>query len=238
MRYEFDPRFTEQLLAKPDHRFTPAEEFAFVFDKAPRFAAGEGFEYSDTNFVQLAVVMEKITRRACYDEIAARFLTPLQLTHTRPSVGRRIDGLLQSYAGADNPFGKRDAMLVDGALPFDAGFEGAGGGFATTASDLARWAKALYGGDVLGAMQAATIDGQPAPLGQDARYGLGCIISSTPLGKAYGHRGFFPGSLSEMRWYPDAKLAVAVLVNSSADRKLARALPQWADDFAHIASER
>src|SRR5262245_53451128 len=51
MRYEFDPEFTKQLVARPDHCFTPLEELAFVFDKEPRFHAGEGFDYSDTNYV-------------------------------------------------------------------------------------------------------------------------------------------------------------------------------------------
>src|SRR5262245_10698646 len=79
MRYEFDPEFTKHLLAEPDRRWTPQEEFAFVFDKEPRFAAGEGFDYSDTNYVLLAVVLEKITGAPCYDEIARRFLRPLHL---------------------------------------------------------------------------------------------------------------------------------------------------------------
>jgi D-alanyl-D-alanine carboxypeptidase len=143
---------------------------------------------------------------------------------------------VQGHAGENNPFGGRDAMLVDGELPFDPGFEGAGGGFATTASDLARWAKALYEGDVLGEMRAQVVDGKPAPLGKGTRYGLGCIVDDTALGPAWGHRGFFPGWMSEMRYFPNAKVAVAVMVNGSADRRLARAMPQWALALAQIAA--
>ena len=50
----------QRLLAEPDHRFTPREELAFVLDRAPRFAAGQGFEYSDTNYVLLGLVLEQI----------------------------------------------------------------------------------------------------------------------------------------------------------------------------------
>ena len=238
MRYEFDPEFTKQLVAKPDHCFTPLEELAFVFDKQPRFEAGEGFDYSDTNYVLLAMVLEKVAGAPCYDEIARRFLVPLQLAHTVPSVGRKIPGLVQGHAGENNPFGGRDAMLVDGELPFDPGFEGAGGGFATTAGDLARWARSLYEGDVLGELRAQVVDGKPAPLGKGTLYGLGCIVDDTALGPAWGHRGFFPGWMSEMRYFPDAKIAVAVMVNSSADRRLPRALPQWALALAQIAAGR
>ncbi|MFY9345907.1 MAG: serine hydrolase domain-containing protein [Planctomycetota bacterium] len=238
MRYEFDPAFTRQLLAKPDHCFTPREELAFVFDQEPRFAAGAGFEYSDTNYVLLGLVLEKVTGKPCQDEIARRFLGPLELRHTVPGAGRRIPGLLQGHAGAGNPFGGRDAMLVDGEMPFDPGFEGAGGGYASTASDLARWARALYGGDVLGELLPQVVDGKPAPLGKGTRYGLGCIVDETALGPAWGHRGFFPGWLSEMRWFPELKIAVAVLVNSSGERRLPRALPEWTIAFAKIAAGR
>jgi D-alanyl-D-alanine carboxypeptidase len=238
MRYELDPAFLRELTTKPDRRFTPQEELAFVAGKTARFHAGEGFEYADTNYVLLGLVLEKVTGKPCYEEIARRFLQPLRLQHTVPSVGRRIPGLLQGYAGADNPFGGRDAMLVAGELPFDPAFEGAGGGFATTATDLAKWARALYGGDVLADLRDEVVAGQPAPLGRGTRYGLGVIVDDTPLGPAWGHRGFFPGSMSEMRWFPDHRIAVAILANTSAERRLGRALPECAVTLARIASER
>lgn len=237
-RYEFDPAFTEQLLAKPDHLFTPTEEIAFVLTAKPRFAPGQGFEYADTNYVLLGMVLEQVTGKPCYDEIQRRFLTPQKLQATIPSVGRAIPGLVQGHAGEGNPFGNRDAMLVDGKLPFDPGFEGAGGGFASTASDLSRWAKALWGGDVLGARKPEALDAQPAPLGRNARYGLGVIVVPTPHGPAHGHSGFFPGWMAEVRWYPDAKVAVAILVNGSAERGLGRALQTCADDLVAIARAR
>lgn len=237
-RYEFDPAFVRALVARPDHRFTPVEQLAFVLDQQPRFAAGEGFEYADTNYVLLGLLLERVTGRSCYDEITRRFLLPLGLGDTVPAVGRRIPGLLPSYAGAGNPFGGRDAMLQDGALPFDPGFEGAGGGFATSARDLARWAAALYGGDVLAGLLEQAVAGRPAPLGRGTRYGLGVIVDDTPLGPAWGHRGFFPGSMSELRWFPRQRLAVAVLVNGSADRRLGRVLPELAIELARLAAAR
>ena len=236
MRYETTPGFLRALSEQPDHLFTPAEEIVFVLDRKPRFAAGEGFDYSDTNYVLLSMVIERVTGTACFAEIERRFLVPLRLAGTIPARGRRVPGLLQSYAGANNPFGGRDAMLVDGALPFDPGFEGAGGGFATTAADLARWAMALYDGDVLAGVRDEAVAGHPAPLGPDTRYGLGVMVDATPLGPAWGHDGFFPGSMSSMRWFPDTKVAAAVMVNSSADPRLARDLRRWLVELAGIAT--
>lgn len=236
MRYELSRSFLRALAAQPDHLFTPVEEIAFVLDETPRFAAGAGFEYADTNYVLLSLVLERITGTSCYAEIERRFLAPLELRDTVPSRGRRIPGLVQSYAGANHPFGERDAMLVDGALPFDPGFEGAGGGFASTATDLARWTKALWDGDVLDGVRDAALDAPEAPLGPKTRYGLGVIVNETSLGRAFGHDGWFPGSMSIVRWFPEAKVAVAVMVNSSADRKLSRDLLAWLVEFATIAT--
>jgi len=238
MRYELSKPFLRALAEQPDHLFTPVEEIAFVLDETPRFAAGEGFEYSDTNYVLLGLVLERITGTTCYAEIERRFLRPLELRDTVPSRGRRIPGLVQSYAGANNPFGGRDAMLVDGELPFDPGFEGAGGGFASTATDLATWTKALWDGNVLDGVRNEALDAPEAPLGPKTRYGLGVIVNETPLGRALGHDGWFPGSMSIARWFPDAKVAVAVMVNSSSDRRLPRDLLGWLVELATIAAER
>src|SRR5690606_7074584 len=60
------------------------------------------------------------------------------------------------------------------------------------------------------------------PLGRGARYGLGVIIRDTPLGIAYGHSGFFPGYLTEMRYFPDLGISVAVQVNTSDGRAIGR----------------
>lgn len=59
-------------------------------------------------------------------------------------------------------------------------------------------------------------------LGAGVRYGLGVIIRDTPLGLSYGHSGFFPGYLTEMRYYVDSRLGVAVQVNTSDQRALGR----------------
>lgn len=237
-RYEFEPAFLEQLQAKPDHRFTPVEELAFVFDKEPRFLPGEGFEYADTNYVLLSLVLEPLVLGDCNDAIEQRFLIPLAMWGTVPSVGRRIPLLLQGHAGEENPFGGRDLMLVNGELPFDAGFEGAGGGFATTAGDLARWAQALYLSPMLGEQRKELLDGPPAPLGRDARYGCGSMLQPTRLGLAVGHSGFFPGWLGEVRAFPGSGISVAILVNSSADLRVVREMSGWVVDLAEAALKK
>ena len=103
---------------------------------------------------------------------------------------------------------------------------GTGGGYATTPIDLARWGHALYAGDAISpAARALMIDAAvPAQLGPGAKYGLGVIIRKTPAGTSYGHSGFFPGYLTDMMYFPEYKVAVAVQVNTSVGRSLGKPL--------------
>ena len=221
VRYEFKDAFTRDLTAQPDRVWQPAELVAYVLGEPAPFPAGEGWDYSDTNYIVLGMIIERVGGRTLRDEIRARLLEPLRLRRTVPSDSRVIAGLVQGYAGPGNPFGGTDAMIVGGRFAINPQFEWAGGGYATSAQDLARWAAALYGGTVVGdSLESQMLTGVPARLGGGATYGLGVIIRPTPLGISHGHSGFFPGYLTEVRYFPDHGVAVAFQVNSSVPRSL------------------
>lgn len=236
VRYEFRPDFTRDLSANPDKVWRPAELVAYVLDTEAPFPAGGGWDYSDTNYIVLGMIIERVAGATLNDEIARRLLRPLGLTRTVPSDRREIPGLAQGYAGPGNPFGGTDAMIVDGKFAINPQFEWAGGGYAVSAGDLARWAKALYEGRAFDAsLVAAMVDGVPAKLGPEARYGLGVIVRPTPLGPSWGHSGFFPGYVTEMRYFPEHRIAVAFLINTSVPRALGRAPGTVIDALARAA---
>jgi D-alanyl-D-alanine carboxypeptidase len=239
VRYEFDEAFVRDLVAQPDKVWTPADRLAYVLDERPPFAPGEGWEYSDTNYIVLGVIVERITGRPLYEEIERRLLRAHRLARTVPSASRTIPGLVQGYAGPRNPFGGTDAMIVDGRFAFNPQFEWAGGGFASTAGDLARWAKILYEGRAFApALVDTMLAAVPAPaLGGEARYGLGVIVRAGPLGASWGHSGYFPGYLTEMRYFPEHRIAVAFQVNTSAQGALGRSPGAIATDLARLAVE-
>jgi D-alanyl-D-alanine carboxypeptidase len=237
MRYEFKPAFTTDLTADPEKTWRPEELIAYVLDEEASFPAGEGWEYSDTNFILLGMIMEGITGKTCYDLIQERVLDPLGLENTVPSDSRLIPGLIQGYAGPDNPFGGTDEVLgEDGRFVINPQFEWAGGGFASTPEDLARWARALYTGKAFDpSLLPMMLDGVPARLGPGSRYGLGVILTDTPAGPAQGHSGFFPGYLTEMAYFPDLDVAVALQVNTSVGRALGRSPKGVLVELAQVA---
>jgi len=226
MRYEFKDQFTKDLTANPEKIWKPAELITYLLDEKAPFAAGKGWDYSDTNYIVLGMIIEKVTGRRFYDEANRRLLKPLKLTDTIPQDGLRLKGVVQGYAGPNNPFGGRDAMIQGGKFAINPQFEWTGGGYASTAEDLARWAKMIYEGKAFSRdLLTQVVDGVPAPmLGGETRYGLGVIIRKTSLGTTYGHSGFFPGYMTDMMYFPGEKVAVAVQVNTSVGRSLGKPL--------------
>ncbi len=237
VRYEFQRKFVDDLTRQPDKTWKPGELISYILDREPPFLPGEDWEYSDTNYIVLGMIIEGATGAAYYDLLRERILGPLKLDDTLPQDGRSIPGLVQGYAGPGNPFGGTDAMIKDGRFVINPQFEWTGGGVATTATDLARWAKALYEGRAFDpSLLPLMLDGVPAKLGPETEYGLGVIIRPTPYGKSYGHSGFFPGYLTEMMYFPDHKIALAVQVNTSVGRAVGKSLLRVLLDLAGIAA--
>jgi D-alanyl-D-alanine carboxypeptidase len=146
VRYEFKDQFTKDLTANPYKVWKPEEQIAYLFDEKAPFEAGKGWDYTDTNYIVLGMIMEKVTGKRFYDEALRRVIKPLKLLNTAPQDGPVLKGLVQGYAGAENPFGGEDPMITDGRLAINPRFEWTGGGWVTTSEDLARWAKMIYEG--------------------------------------------------------------------------------------------
>jgi len=235
VRYEFKEQFTKDLSANPDRIWKPEELISYILDTPAPFAAGKGWDYSDTNYIVLGMIIEKVTGSRYYDLAKRRLLEPLKLRETVPSNTRVIPGLIQGYAGPANPFGGTDEMIVNGKFAINPQFEWCGGGMASTSEDLARWAKAMYEGRAFDpSLLPQMLEGVPARLGPEAKYGLGVIIRPTKFGMSYGHSGFFPGYITEMMYFPDHKLAIAVQVNTSVPRTTAKPLTAFISDFVEI----
>ncbi len=103
----------------------------------------------------------------------------------------------------------------EGLTIFHPGFAGAGGGFVTTAADLAPWGRLLWSG---GAMQASDRDqmlrraetGTAGP-----SYGPDVVIDRTSTeGEVRGPGGWIPDHVGSLRYYPAPHLAIAIKIDS------------------------
>lgn len=222
VRYEYKAEFTDALTLDPDKIWQPEQLLSFLFDTEAKFAAGQGWDYSDSNYIVLGVILEKITGQKFYQLAQTRLLNPLQLTQIKPQDQRYLPGVVQGYAGEKNAFGKQNRMFKDGRMIINPQFEWTGGGFIATSEQLARWAQAMYRGRAFdAALLPEVLQALPAPLlGKTTGYGLGVIVRQTPFGQGYGHSGFFPGYMTDMMYLADSGLSLSVQVNTSVPERL------------------
>lgn len=215
---EYDGDFMTALIKEP-LRVHTLNDWVGPLRRTPPGPTGV-FRYSDINFVLLAHVIDNVVDGSANDFIEAEFLRPYGLNHTKPSDRVDIAGLTPGYAGPNNFFG-RDAMVVEGRLIYNPQFESGGGGYLSTASDLARWMALFSVGNFFSQerwREASTVTHRDPVTGKS--YGLGVHIDPTPLGTAYGHSGYIPGYYSWVRWYPSVNVAVAIQTNSSDDSRV------------------
>lgn len=225
VRYEFKPEFARDLRADPDRTWRPEELIAYVFDEPAPFAAGAGWEYSDTNYIVLGMILERVDGQPFYAQARRGLLGKMRRNRFVPVTSRDVPGLVQGYTGDGDPLtGTAGPVVENGRFIVNPQFEWTGGGFAGTAVDLARWANLLYTGGAFTKPESLRlmIDAAvPAQLGPSTKYGLGVMVrTQTPAGEAWGHGGFFPGYRTEMIFLPARGLAIAVQVNTSDPKSL------------------
>jgi hypothetical protein len=93
------------------------------------------------------------------------------------------------------------------------------GSLCSTAGDLVTWLEALHGGKVLSAASYAEMI-KPSKLndGTPLRYGMGIAVGKDIHGLNFiGHGGGISGFTSQATWYPDARAAIVVLMNSNSN---------------------
>jgi len=228
-----ESKFFKALAANPDRVWKYEDLVAFVLNKKPLFAAGKGFAYADTNYILVGMIIERVTGTTLYAEVTRRFLKPLKLDHIVPQEGRIIPGLVNGYSSFGMLAGPKGAMIVDGKFTINPQVEWAGGGFASTAEDLARWAKELYGSDLI---KKPFMDQMLAGIktGEIDLYGLGVEISEGRWGKSYGHDGLFPGYVAAMAYFPQYQVAVAIQVNTDREKQVGEGLNGYLDEVMKI----
>lgn len=211
------PGFSDLWLAGKDG-MTPEDSIELVLDNEPLFTAGAGWSYSDTGYLLIGLIIEQVTDQSYEDEVRARFLTPLGLTMTGPSDQQNLPGLARGYASGETGLGIPERTTDDdGALVWNPAIEWTGGGFYSTAHDLALWGRDFLSGRLLSASTYQEALGGVSSSTDDVNslYGLGISIRlNSPWGPVYGHRGWISGYVSSVKYYPEIDTAIAFQTNT------------------------
>ena len=175
-----------------------------------QFPTGDAQAYNNSAFWLLGLVVEKASGMKYEEYLRTKIFEPLGMTRSMycdhgANVPRRAHGYHRF------PTGIQRAVVLPYSLVF------APGAVCSTVGDLVTWLKALHGSTVLSPESYAEMT-TPARLddGTAVMYGLGIKVGETYRGlQAIGHGGTAPGFRADATWYPEADLAVVVLVNTS-----------------------
>jgi CubicO group peptidase (beta-lactamase class C family) len=204
-----------------EHRGEPhtVAELLHVFWSQPlRFAPGAKFEYSNSNYIVLGAIIEKVSGMPYADFMAKRVFGPAGLTRTvvGDAEGAR-DRALGYQPGAG---GLVAADKIDMTVPF------AAGAVRSTAADLIRWNRVLAGEALLTAASK-----QRMYTVEKDDYAYGWLIKDAGGHRVIGHNGGIDGFQTVYLRIPDLDAVIVVWCNNSgvhpdpvADAALAVAL--------------
>lgn len=167
--------------------YTPDELVRLAMRSSPEFPSGDGWSYSNTNYILAAMIIHEVTGRSWEREVTDRIIRPLNLEGT--SAPGSFPFILGPHARAYTAFGTgtvTDVTVLNPSMAVGAG------SIISTTHDLNRFYTELLGGRLLEPAQLDQLTTTvPAPqLGGDLRYGLG--IGELPLscgGSYFGHPG-------------------------------------------------
>jgi len=219
--YFLHPPIDKALQAHRDATWSAARALRYV--GKPYFEPGTGWHYSNTNYLYLGLIAERVTGTTIAAALRDRFFIPLHLGATwYQAVEKPRSKLAHGYRFVGTKASATPIDLADGTgvAPFRSVVTAAGGAgsIAATSGDLARWARLLYGGTAIGPAQTAMmVDDIATTAGYRPRvpYGLGVQVFPIDGRMSFGHSGRLLGFRSAARHIPGEATTIAVLTNQS-----------------------
>ena len=204
--YTDQPGF-DKLALKPA---TPADILATVKQLPLDFDPGTRWEYSNTNYVLLGMVIERASGESYGSSVNDKIFRPLNMIATQyGNAGASSPDVATGYSF--------DGARMRPATPWDLDWAFAAGGLVSNALELAVWDTALLQGKVVNLADLREM-WTPITLKDGTRipYGYGWTIESL-----YGHReiddnGDLPGYSGRNAIFPNDKFDVIVLANTQA----------------------
>jgi len=170
------------------------------------FEPGSRFLYSNTNFLLLGLIIERVTKQKLGDVLAERIFKPLGMTDTMlaADIDTVIPNLATAYLGDDTQGFRR----AQHAYP-----QGGEGGLTSTVEDLLVWSR-HFDTPILGeTMPTQLLAAEPLTGGHDNRYRRGVGVGEVRGLETAGHGGLWPGFRTEFLRVPSADLTVVVIAN-------------------------
>lgn len=182
------------------HPRTKKEMVEMIVSNKPVFEPDEKSEYSNSNFVLLGYIIERITGKDYADLLQERICKKADLMNTyygRPS--SISDNECYSYKPENNNWVLEPE--TDMSVPHGAG------AIVSSPNDLLKFIEALFGGKLI---SKTSLDEM---LKTKDKFGKGIFPMNFEDKKGFGHTGGIDGFVSALTYFPDEKLAVSYCCN-------------------------
>jgi CubicO group peptidase (beta-lactamase class C family) len=204
------------------HEFTAAEALQVLSrQRNLRFTPGEKFEYSDSAYVVLAQIVERLTGRRYAEFLKETIFDPLGMNDTLV-----VDERKQKVPRLALAYAKRNGQWQDITYTPENSIYGEDGIYSTI-NDLYKWDQALYTERLV---SRSTLEMAFAPgrtndgkeivtdvFTHRSSYGFGWFISSLHGEKVVEHSGGWSGYATHILRVPGRRVTAIVLTNSSND---------------------
>jgi len=180
---------------------TPEQLVALFRDKPLEFQPGEKWNYSNSGYVLLGYLIEKVSGKSYEKFVQENIFTPLSMRDSGYDSNSAIIAQ-RAHGYAPGAHGPVNAGYVDMSIPF------AAGGLYSTTEDLLRWEQGLFGGKLL---SPASLEKMTTPFKDDYAFGLG--VRTLSAHKVIQHAGGIEGFNTHLAFYPEDRLTVVVLSN-------------------------
>jgi CubicO group peptidase (beta-lactamase class C family) len=188
------------------YRLSPspvARTVALLKDKPLEFAPGSEMRYSNSGYVLLGYLIERISGKSYAEFLRDNIFTPLGMMDTGYDVHAEIiDRRASGYVAA--PGGFSNAPYVDMTLPH------AAGALYSTTQDLLRWTQGLFSGRLL---TPPSLEKMTTPFKNDYALGVSSMERNGQI--AITHGGAIEGFNTNLTFYPADRTTVVVLGNVS-----------------------
>ncbi|MBV9766365.1 MAG: serine hydrolase, partial [Acidobacteriaceae bacterium] len=191
----------------PDYRESEAasttpEKLVERFRNKPLdFEPGSKWKYSNSGYVLLGYLIEKVSGETYQRFLQENIFTPLGMKDSGYDSNSEI---IRHRAAGYSPGngGIINAGFINMTVPFSAG------GLYSTTEDLLRWERGLFGGKVL---SAASLQKMTTPFKDN--YACGLFVETSNGHKQISHGGGIEGFNTSLAYWPDEKLSIIVLGN-------------------------
>ena len=182
----------------------PADSVALVSSLPLKVKPGEVYEYSNTNYIMLGSVIEKVSGRTYEQFLTERIIKPLKLKDTGLDSGEvKVPNSALGYNIKDGSIVPIEVVSL--VTPF------AAGSLYSTVGDLYNWQNALINGRVF--KNKATLDLMLTPNKNNYAYGL-IVVTDRSGRKRITHGGGIEGFIADSVYFPEENLFIAALTNN------------------------